>query len=139
MIALPHQELLDPLPAQLRRRQPARLKPAAQPSRPAATRRPSSAAYSPRRATPTEYDSTNEANGPVINTLLTLLDGLATISSFSDNEKDDDRQNRWRYADVYAAISPTCEAFLRRDRHNDDIGIFVKANGADISTVAAPP
>ena len=48
-----------------------------------------------------------------------------SISSFSDNKKDDDRQNRRRYADIYAAISPVCKASRRRHRHNTNVGIFV--------------
>ncbi|HEY8625032.1 MAG TPA: site-specific integrase, partial [Solirubrobacteraceae bacterium] len=35
-----------------------------------------------------------------------------TVSSFSENKKDDDRQTPRRYAGPYAAISPICEDFL---------------------------
>ena len=56
-------------------------------------------------------------------------------ASFSDNEKDHDRPNRWRYADIYAAINPADEAlppdigitrtsaysWLCRRRHNHDL------------------
>jgi hypothetical protein len=37
---------------------------------------------------------------------------LRIVSSFSDNKKDDDRPNRRRYADIYAAINPIRKAFL---------------------------
>jgi hypothetical protein len=53
----------------------------------------------PRSFSSAAYASANGANGPVINTLLTLLDGPAIAASFSENKKDDDRQHRWRYAD----------------------------------------
>jgi hypothetical protein len=61
----------------------------------------------PRSRNSAEYTSANGANGPVNTTLRTLLAGPATISSFSGNEKDDDRQNQWRHADIYAVINPT--------------------------------
>jgi hypothetical protein len=42
------------------------------------------------------------------------LAGLPIVSSFSDNKKDDDRRNRRRYADIYAAINPICKALYPR-------------------------
>jgi len=89
----------------------------------------------PRSRNSAEYASANRANGPVINTLDTLLDGLAIISSFSDDKKDDDRPNRWRYADIYTAINPnrkmllsdigitrtSAYSYLCRRRHNHDL------------------
>jgi hypothetical protein len=76
--------------------------------------RPSGRNAYPSGITPAGYASANEANGPVINTLRTLLAGPATVSSYSDNKKDGDRQGPERYADPYAAISPICEDFLAK-------------------------
>jgi Transposase len=40
------------------------------------------------------------------------LDGPTIVSSSSDNKKNDDHQNPWRDADVYAAITPANKASL---------------------------
>jgi hypothetical protein len=52
------------------------------------------------------------ANGPVINTLLILLVGLAIHSSFSGKTGREDDHNQSRYADINAADIPTCADFL---------------------------
>lgn len=58
--------------------------------------------------------SANGANGPVINTLLTLLVRLAIDSSFSGKLAGNDDHNHSRYADINTAIIPTSADFLAR-------------------------
>jgi integrase len=76
------------------------------------------------------------------------------VSSFTENKKNDDRQNRSRYADPDTAITPICEDFLAqvgitnrsaysclcRRRHNYDLrhtyATWSLAAGVDIFTLA---
>src|SRR5579862_5757841 len=115
--ALPDHELLDPLPAQPRHRQSAPLQPPTQPPDlpQLVDRRQRRIAARARNSA--EYASANSASGPTINTLHTLLDAPAIAASFSENKKDNDRQNHRRYADIYTAINPI------RNAPRQDIGI----------------
>jgi hypothetical protein len=109
--ALPHDELLDARIAHLGDSQPIRFQPPAEPRHLAklAHRRPH------RIATPTKLLPIrvhNGANGPVINTLLTVLVALAIQSSFSGKRAGKKDHNHSRYADLNPADIPTCADFL---------------------------